>query len=67
METLLIILIVLAAVVYMGRKCWRAVAARDRGSCGCGSCRCGDAAGHSPCGTGRKSAGVELPCCSRER
>ena len=32
METLLIVLIVLAAAAYMGRKCWRAVAARGRGS-----------------------------------
>lgn len=65
METLLVVLIVLGALAYMGRKFYRAVAQRGRGSCGCGSCQCGNAAGKPSCAAGGKRKELTPPCCSR--
>lgn len=64
METLVIGLIVLGALAYMGRKFYRAVAHRGKGSCGCGSCQCGKAAGQPSC-AGGKHKELTPPCCSR--
>lgn len=64
MENVFVALIVLGALAYMGRKFYKAVTARGRGSCGCSSCRCGEGTGHTSC-TGGKHKELTPPCCSR--
>ena len=65
METLFVGLIVLGALAYMGHKFYKAVTARGKGSCGCGTCRCGETAGSAPCAAGQKRKELTPPCCSR--
>lgn len=64
METLLVGLIVLGALAYMGRKFYKAVTARGKGSCGCGTCRCGEGTAHTS-RAGGKHKELKPPCCSR--
>lgn len=43
MQSLIVLLIVLAAVLYMGRRAWRTLragAGKDEGGCGGPSCGC---------------------------
>lgn len=66
METLLVVLIVLVALAYMGRKFYKAVTARGRGGCGCGSCRCGGTAGAPSCAAAKHTE-LTPPGCSHPR
>lgn len=48
MENLLVALIVLLAVLYMGRRVWQAVQRRSRGTCSCGCSGCSAQSGARP-------------------
>lgn len=50
MENLLVALIVLLAVLYMGRRVWQTVQRRSRGTCSCGCSGCSAQPGAKPAG-----------------